>query len=108
VRIDLFGDEVDSLRIFDPASQRTLRSVNSVEIGPGGEALSKYGPAILKRLGIQGTTLNAPENLSGGADASPLQDSNLILAIREELRLEVERLTGPELPRHRMVSALCL
>ncbi len=93
VRIDLFGDEVDSLRIFDPATQRTLRSVNSVEIGPGGEALSKYGPAILTRLGIQGTTLNAPENLSGGADASPLQDSNLILAIREELRLEVERLS---------------
>ncbi len=65
VRIDLFGDEVDSLRLFDPATQRTLRSVDSVEIGPGGETLSKYGPAILSRLGIQGKTLNAPENLAG-------------------------------------------
>lgn len=92
VRIDLFGDEVDSLRIFDPATQRTLRSVKNVEIGPGGETLSKYGPAILKRLGIQGQTLNAPENASSGPDASPLLDSNLLLTIREELRLEVERL----------------
>ena len=47
VRIDLFGDEVDSLRLFDPTSQRTIRTVDAVEIGPGSEALSKYGPCLL-------------------------------------------------------------
>ncbi|MCB9118851.1 MAG: hypothetical protein H6640_03875 [Caldilineaceae bacterium] len=54
MRIDLFGDEVDSLRLFDPTSQRTIRQVESVEIGPGSEALSKYGPAVLARLGVEG------------------------------------------------------
>ena len=54
VRIDLFGDEVESLRLFDPATQRTIRQVASVEIGPGSEVLSKYGPAILERLNVRG------------------------------------------------------
>ncbi|MEZ4583047.1 MAG: hypothetical protein R3A10_15675, partial [Caldilineaceae bacterium] len=93
VRIDLFGDEVDSLRLFDPASQRTIRKVESVDIGPGGEALSKYGPNALSRLKVAGGNLNAPENLTGdGIPLSPLLDPNLLLAIREELRLDVERL----------------
>ena len=92
IRIDLFGDEVDTLRVFDPASQRTKEKVKSVEIGPGSEAISKYGPAVLKRLGIEGESLNAPENISASADASLLQDPALLLAIRDELRQEVDQL----------------
>ncbi len=92
VRIDLFGDEVESLRVFDPATQRTRYLADSVEIGPGSEALSKYGPSALTRLGIQGDRLNAAGNLDAGAEGSPLQDPRLLLAIREELRLEVEHL----------------
>lgn len=61
IRIDLFGDEVNSVRVFDPATQRTLNTVESVEIGPGGEALSKYGSTVLTRLGLEGDTLNAPK-----------------------------------------------
>lgn len=92
VRIDLFGDEVESLRIFDPATQRTERQVNTVEIGPGNEVLSKYGPAALERLHIRGTGLNAPENLEEGDAESPLHDPRLLLALREELRAEVEQM----------------
>ncbi|MCB0047706.1 MAG: transcription-repair coupling factor [Caldilineaceae bacterium] len=96
LRIDLFGDEVESLRVFDPATQRTVRQVKEAEIGPGGEALSKYGPAALARLGIEGERLTAPENLEKGVEESPLQDPNLLLTIREELRREVEHLAGAE------------
>jgi transcription-repair coupling factor (superfamily II helicase) len=92
VRIDLFGEEVESLRLFDPATQRTLRQVQQVEIGPGSEALSKYGPAALQRLGLQLDLLNASANLDASATGSPLQDPNLLLAVREELRLEVDHL----------------
>jgi transcription-repair coupling factor (superfamily II helicase) len=66
IRIDLFGDEVDSLRLFDPTNQRTVRQIESVEIGPGGEVLSKYGSAALERLSIEGGRLNAPGNLEQG------------------------------------------
>ncbi|MDI9549117.1 MAG: transcription-repair coupling factor [Chloroflexota bacterium] len=94
VRIDLFGDEVESLRIFDPATQRTLRRVDSVQIGPGSEVLSKFGPAALERLGVRGGSLTDPSNLdAAGAEESPLLDPRLLLAVREELRLEVDHLS---------------
>jgi len=90
IRIDLFGDEVDSLRYFDPATQRSEQNISSAEIGPGSEALSKYGSAALERLNIEGDNLYAGENLATGVEgASPLQDSKLLLAIREQLRREV-------------------
>jgi transcription-repair coupling factor (superfamily II helicase) len=92
VRIDLFGDEVESLRLFDPASQRTIRAVATIEIGPGSEALSKYGPAVLERLGVRGTSLHAAENFHAGDPTTPLLDPGLLLATREELRLDVEHL----------------
>jgi len=93
IRIDLFGDEVDSLRLFDPTTQRSLARVDSVEIGPGSEALAKYGPAALTRLGIKGDTLTSLENTTADANASPLMDPSLLLAVREELRSEVEQLS---------------
>ncbi|MBP8294402.1 MAG: hypothetical protein KAX65_16610, partial [Caldilineaceae bacterium] len=94
VRIDLFGDEVESLRVFDPASQRTLHQVQSIEIGPGSEVLAKYGPMILQRLNIAGDNLFAEDNLEAGGHASPLADASLLLALREELRREVEQLAA--------------
>ncbi|HRW06836.1 MAG TPA: CarD family transcriptional regulator, partial [Caldilineaceae bacterium] len=93
IRLDLFGDEVDSLRIFDPTTQRSQEHVESVEIGPGSEALAKYGPAALERLGVKDGTLTAPANVDADAAASPLFDPTLLLAIREELRQEVEQLS---------------
>lgn len=39
VRIEFFGDEVDTLRAFDPASQRTLRSLDQLLITPAREYL---------------------------------------------------------------------
>ncbi len=34
VRIDFFGDEIESIRTFDPASQRTLRMIERVVLPP--------------------------------------------------------------------------
>jgi transcription-repair coupling factor (superfamily II helicase) len=39
VRIELFGDEIDTLRLFDPASQRTLRSIDRLLFTPAKEFL---------------------------------------------------------------------
>lgn len=38
-RIDLWGDEVDSIRLFDPNTQRSAEDVESVTVLPAGEAL---------------------------------------------------------------------
>jgi len=39
-RIELFGDEIESIREFDPATQRSVREVTEVEILPRREVLS--------------------------------------------------------------------
>ena len=39
VRLDLFGDEIDELRPFDPMSQRTSGTLNGLTLGPVSEVL---------------------------------------------------------------------
>lgn len=39
IRIDLFGDEVDSLRAFDPISQRTTSKLKKLRLKPMSEAI---------------------------------------------------------------------
>ena len=43
VRIEFFGDEVDSIRTFDPETQRSLRNLRKVEIYPAGEITGDEG-----------------------------------------------------------------
>jgi transcription-repair coupling factor (superfamily II helicase) len=50
VRIELFGDEIDSLRTFDPSTQRTLTRVDEIQIGPASEALPRLGERMTERL----------------------------------------------------------
>lgn len=46
VRIELFGDEIDSLRHFDPATQRSELRLNSFSVGPACEALPRRGRQV--------------------------------------------------------------
>ena len=39
VRLELFGDEIESLRTFDPATQRSLEAVETVSVPPAREVL---------------------------------------------------------------------
>jgi transcription-repair coupling factor (superfamily II helicase) len=50
IRIELFGNEIDSLRVFDPFTQRTLDRVEQAWIGPASEALPKVGERAGDRL----------------------------------------------------------
>jgi transcription-repair coupling factor (superfamily II helicase) len=57
VRIEFFGDEIDSLREFDPASQRSGAEVESVLFVPAGEVFMSQGPraaAALREHGWRG------------------------------------------------------
>jgi transcription-repair coupling factor (superfamily II helicase) len=50
VRIEFFGDEIESLRTFDPATQRSLNPLSSCMIGPAREALPRRGPEAAREL----------------------------------------------------------
>ena len=51
IRIELFGNQVDSLRFFDPTTQRTLTRAEEAWIGPATEALPRHGPAAVEQMG---------------------------------------------------------
>jgi transcription-repair coupling factor (superfamily II helicase) len=50
VRIELFGDQIESLRGFDLTTQRTLSTLDVVLAPPACEALPIHGPRIAARL----------------------------------------------------------
>jgi transcription-repair coupling factor (superfamily II helicase) len=54
VRIEFFGDEVDTMRSFNPASQRTIEKITTVTITPAREVL----PAAGEKAGIALKDLN--------------------------------------------------
>ncbi len=47
VRIELWGDEVESLRRYDPLTQRSAETVDEVRLGPGAEVLEAPAAAGL-------------------------------------------------------------
>ena len=50
VRIELFGDEIDSLRIFDPTTQRTLEQIDRFVLAPASEALPRLAVQTSPRV----------------------------------------------------------
>jgi transcription-repair coupling factor (superfamily II helicase) len=50
IRIELFGDAIESLRRFDPATQRSREALDALTISPASEALARYGPQAAEKL----------------------------------------------------------
>ncbi|HET7378242.1 MAG TPA: CarD family transcriptional regulator, partial [Anaerolineae bacterium] len=50
IRIEFFGDQIESLRTFDPASQRSLDPIEQVAITPALEALAKNGTFAAEKI----------------------------------------------------------
>lgn len=50
VRIEFFDDEIDSLRSFDPSTQRSTGKVDSAVVTPAREALPQLAPPIAAHL----------------------------------------------------------
>jgi transcription-repair coupling factor (superfamily II helicase) len=40
VRFEFFGDNIDSMRTFDPVTQRSIEKISSIEVGPATELLA--------------------------------------------------------------------
>jgi transcription-repair coupling factor (superfamily II helicase) len=67
IRIELFGDEIDSMRVFDPADQRSLHSIDEVVLLPASEFLVPSGgvAAIRERAArLPGRSAKLPDRLT--------------------------------------------
>ena len=79
IRLEFFGDEIDSLRAFDPTDQRAVGPLDRVALLPASEFLLPAGgpPAIRQRLGRAagrlGERLAADLARFEGAAADPLR-----------------------------------
>jgi len=92
VRIDLFGDEIDTLRLFDPETQRTLADrafayPQQISIGPANELLpaqAQSACARLQELDIANchTALRQQmqEEISALCDGAPPRDAEFYLS----------------------------
>ncbi len=67
VRIELWGNQIDSIRRFDPATQRSRERVEAVTITPAREALPRHGPRIAPRV-AEMLERDLPEDLSEELD----------------------------------------
>jgi len=65
-RIELWGDTIDSIRSFDPITQRSTKIVNSIQILPAKESLSSISESEMldRALGQIDMANCSPENVS--------------------------------------------
>jgi transcription-repair coupling factor (superfamily II helicase) len=60
VRIELFGDAVESMRLFDPESQRTLRDLDALYVHPVRETIVTEGAEVRRRILAAGDAAHHP------------------------------------------------
>ena len=81
-RLEFFGNTIDSIRLFDPESQRSLKAVSSIDIGPATELLA---PLRASKSEL--------EPLIGGIDLT-----NLSAEARQQFQQELAMLLDKQLP----------
>ena len=55
VRVEFFGDEIESIRTFDQETQRSLNTIQTCVVGPAREALPGNGLEAIKDLSLLNT-----------------------------------------------------
>ena len=77
-RIELFGDVIDSIRTFDPATQRSSGKLEAVTLIPAREALPRFGPIALQKFGaLDLSTCHSAAHAEFARDAESLEQSAL-------------------------------
>jgi transcription-repair coupling factor (superfamily II helicase) len=64
VRIEFFGDEIDSLRAFDPTDQRTVATLDDAILLPASEFLAPHGGVAALRARLGRAAGKLPERLT--------------------------------------------
>ena len=87
LRIEFFDDEIDSLRRFDPADQRSIDRVSSARICPAREALPRLSAPLGTRLEQWATAIgnNHDDLSSASADIEALKQGSAFLCLEHYL-----------------------
>jgi transcription-repair coupling factor (superfamily II helicase) len=85
VRLEFFGNSIDSMRYFDPSTQRSVGELTSLDVGPATE--------LFKPLGMDRRAL---ERLLGSLDLSGCTDATKN-TIRNDIEMLLEGQRPPEI-----------
>ena len=75
-RVDLFGDTIESVRLFDPETQRTLRDIEQIYLPPVRQTVVTRGAEVRKKILAAADAANHPstatrrvlEQIEGGEE----------------------------------------
>jgi transcription-repair coupling factor (superfamily II helicase) len=95
IRIELFGDEVESLRWFDAESQRTLREVDHVVLHPVRETINTGGSDVRSRLRAHADEIAFPTKATRRA-IEQLEDGGVFVGIEGLTPAFHDELVAPE------------
>ncbi len=78
IRVEFFDDEIESLRVFNPATQRSANTLDAVVIPPAREGLPEHTPPLAAHLSDWFAALGAvtTDSASPQADADPLANGS--------------------------------
>ncbi|MBD1856944.1 MULTISPECIES: transcription-repair coupling factor [Leptolyngbya] len=79
VRLELFGDELDQIREFDPSTQRSLDRVTQVTFTP-----TSFSPIIQSALGEDVLDLLSPEDQERFVEGTPIEGIRRFLGLAFE------------------------
>ena len=77
IRIELFGEEIESLRKFDPGLQRSQDALSEAVITPASEAMARHGQQAVEHIG-KWDTRHLPEDIAASLkrDLASLQSGD--------------------------------
>ena len=82
VRIELFGDEIDSLRIFDPTTQRSAHLIEGFSLAPATEALPRLAfQAWQQTTGLDLSLCHPPARMEYEEDLARLEQGTFFRGI---------------------------
>jgi transcription-repair coupling factor (superfamily II helicase) len=87
VRLEFFGDEIDTLKTFDPTTQRSTGQISSVDVPPAREALPRLMPPAAAYLAerFQGRLDDDGAPLSTAQDLDALQSGQAFSTLEHYL-----------------------
>ncbi len=90
-RIELWGDEIDSIRIFDAASQRSIENIESIDIFPAAEFIPEEG---VLRAGLSKIDAEADKYISLLRSEMKTEEAARVRRSVNEFKENIEYLHG--------------
>jgi transcription-repair coupling factor (superfamily II helicase) len=101
IRIELLGDEIESLRRFDPESQRSIETLDTWSLSVATEAqVDEHGRALARMLTKQlaADSIDSPDGTDATIDIAPTRMSEVKLI--DDIARDVASLDAGSLPKN--------